>query len=205
MADLISTVDLSEEEIAAAILAEDLVPDTESALQYRNLSSIRSYGANVGYQASALRRRLRFALTVTAAHVEIAATEGNGDEAIDEHLPGAAQVFGNARVSYDLGGRLPVLALAGRFLGPRPVSYSDFEPYPTAPPQVELRLTASGAAPFVPGLSYRLSGNVAFCDRSAFSMGPLTEPAPGYDEQALTPVDRLRVLLLLQYELPAHP
>ena len=87
-------------------------------------------------------------------------------------------------------------------LGPRPANLSNgqFFPDPYAPSQLELRLTVSGDAPGVKGLSYRAMVNYAVADRGPYVIGPVTASIPSQTTPQLIPVDRLRSTVGLQYD-----
>ncbi len=190
--DLVLQIPATAEQIAAAQAAGALSPGAANVVIYANTSRVDSYGLNGDWDGSALRQRLRYGAGVTLAHSRMAA---DGESTL---LPAAAQVFGNARVSYDLGGRLPVLALAGRFVGPRPVSGTNFTPVPDAKSQVELRGAVSG--PVVGGLSYRFAGSWALAGTAPYAVGPLRDPQPGFGAQTVLPLPRYQVLFGLRYD-----
>jgi len=196
--DMVMATELTAEEIAAAVDSGALVPATTLAYQYRNESSFSNYGVNASFDGAALGRRLTYALTFTAA-----CSDGDLRHCSSlGPLPVAAQLFGNARVAYDLGDSLPTIALAGRVAGPRLVDASDFEPRPFARRQVELRAALSGDVPGAAWLQYRLVGNWAASNDTPYSVGPLAAPQADYLRQALVPVDRLRIMLGLSATLP---
>lgn len=96
-----------------------------------------------------------------------------------------------------LGGRLPVLALAVRWVGPRQVAGVEENP-PSSAAQAELRACVSGVFPWHEKLSYRLIGDAYPGSAGApYAVGPRTEP---YVE--LSPLPRYRVYLGLQYDWP---
>jgi hypothetical protein len=122
----------------------------------------------------------------------------------------APPVFGNARVAYHLGGDLPTVAVAGRYLATRPADQVAFTPAPYAPPLGELRATVSGPAHFVRGLSYRVSADYSFADKGAYVIGPLQTSTSGGSLPAgvtrppvsaeLSPIDTFRATVGLQYD-----
>jgi outer membrane receptor for ferrienterochelin and colicins len=186
--DLVVTVPASPTAVQTAMASGQLSAGAMNVLQYENASRVDSYGLNLDLEGSALLQKLRYGAGLTLAD-----TSSDGG-----NLAAAAQVFGNARVAYDLGGSLPVLALAARVEGPRPVSGTEFTPVPYAPTHVELRGTVSG--PLSGGLSYRLSASVARYDTSAYAVGPLDEQSATYTSQTLLLLPRYQVLLGLRYE-----
>ncbi|MET0591522.1 MAG: TonB-dependent receptor, partial [Polyangiaceae bacterium] len=172
-----------------------------SASQYRNISSIDNFGLNARVEGSFGSARWRYGLNATAAYTR------QEDEAFGSaHPPPVApQLFGNARIAYELGDHWPVVALAGHFMGKRTPTRA-YEKYfariPYVDPQVELRLTVSGAIPVVRGLSYRASLNYAFSDEAPYIVGRpvdnhsiLTSPYPQF-----APVDPFRGTVGLQYD-----
>jgi hypothetical protein len=120
-------------------------------------------------------------------------------------MPVAPQFFGNARVSCDLSGPWPTLALAAQLVGSRLADRAldgGFPVTPYAPAQVALRATISGSAPVIKGVSYRLSVNYAFAGKNPYVVGPLQAATPTHPSAELVPVEQLRAMLGLVYELP---
>jgi outer membrane receptor for ferrienterochelin and colicins len=203
---------LSQEETQAAIDRGELLDFVVDPIQYANVGMVENYGIDATYMGSALGRRLQYAFSVTAAHARRYGADetcsnslhnllqgcGGGDS-----LPAAASLFGNARISYELGDRLPTLALATRFVGKRLLSGTSFADVPSAEPQVELRAALTGVLPGVSGLSYRLIANYAFSAQTPYGIGPVnaTEPTADFPRQETAPVDRFRVMAGLQYDL----
>ncbi|MEK7704942.1 MAG: TonB-dependent receptor [Myxococcota bacterium] len=192
--DLVALATLTPDELDAAIANGQLEAAVDEAYQYRNIASMTSYGGNAAISGALLERRLRYVATVTVAH-----TRANDGETT-QRLPVAAELFGNARLSYELGGRLPTVAVVGRYVAARRVDFSDFEPWPTAPAQTELRLTLTGAVPGIEAWSYRVSGNYAFADVTPYAVGPLASAQGDYTAQEMAPVDRMTFLVGLQYD-----
>jgi outer membrane receptor for ferrienterochelin and colicins len=190
--DLVLLVPATAAQMAAAVAAGALDPSATSVSIYANASRVNSYGLNAGFEGSALAHRLRYGATFTWAHSR---QEADGETTL---LPAAAQVFGNVRASYELGRKLPVLSLAARFAGPRPLSGTSFSPTPDAKPQVEVRGALSG--PIGGGLSYRFSASWAATDGSAYAVGPLRGPDTGYTSQAVLPLPRFQAWAGLSYE-----
>lgn len=186
------TVDATPEQVDAGVASGALAPGASGVVTYGNASRVDSYGLNGDWEGSGMQQRLRYGAGLTVARSRAVA---DGESTL---LPAAAQVFGNARVSYDLAGRLPVLALAGRVVGPRAISGTDFAPTPNAKTQVELRGAVSG--PAARGLSYQLTASWALTDQTAYAVGPLRGPEPGYDAQALLPAPRYQVMAGLRYD-----
>ena len=96
----------------------------------------------------------------------------------------------------------PTAALAVRYIHKRPVASSAFDPTPRARPQTELRLTFSGALPWLEHLSYRLTGAYALVKTGAYATGPLAGPTAENPSQELEPVDTFRVMAGVSYDLP---
>ena len=197
--DMVLLESLTEAQIGAAVSKGQLDASTVSAVQYANVSSIDDYGFNAGAEGAVLTQSLRYAVNVTGAIARRSLPDGSRVP-----LTVAPQVFGNARVSYDLPGDLPVLALAAQLAGRRPADRAfdgGFTPTPYAPTQLQLRATVSGAVPFVPGLSFRVSADVAAASRSPYVAGPIQAARPDAPSAELAPVDRFRTTLGLQYDL----
>jgi len=198
--NLVELRTLSEAETIEAIRdGRTSVPFTPGVqlTQYRNAASIRNYGINAGVDGVTGVDRLHYGLTVTAA---IAERLENGTA---ERLSVAPQLFGNGRLAFVPGGRLPTVALAAQFLGRRTADHArdgGFVPTPYAPFQFQLRLTVSGAVPGVSGLSYRAIANYLLSDRGPYVVGPVTTALPTQVSAQLNPVDRFRTTVGLQYD-----
>jgi outer membrane receptor protein involved in Fe transport len=207
--DLVELHQLNDEEIRNAQLAGWLPLYTSTApTQYRNVSAIDNYGFNAGYEAR-LGARWRYGLNATGA---IARRVEPG--LADSPLVVAPQVFGNARIAYDIGNGFPTVALAGHYQGRRPADRAAaFSPPPYAPALVELRLTLSGPIPGLKGLTYRASANYAFAEKGPYVIGPAQsqisstsrDPVTGENivlirHPELIPIDRFRAGVGLQYD-----
>lgn len=197
--NLVELVPLSDAEAIDAIRnGETAVPFTPGIqlTQYRNSSEITNYGVNTGLEGSLHARTVLYGFTLTGAGTEKKTSSGT------TRLPVAPQIFGNARVAFVLGDALPTIGFATHFTGPRPadLSQGQFSPDPFARTQVQLRLTLSGDAPLVTGLSYRASANYALADRGPYVVGPVTRAIPSQRTPELIPVDRFRTTVGLQYE-----
>jgi len=172
-------------------------------VQYRNVSSIDNYGFNAGYDGSLAEGSFRYGASVTGAVARQQVENGAA-----QNLKVAPQFFGNFRVSYDLPGDLPTLAVAAHYLARRPTDrVLQFDPPAYAPPQLELRGTVSGPLGLVKGLSYRGSVNYAFASRGAYVIGPnqginLSPIGTGsfWGPPELIPVDQFRATVGLQYD-----
>ena len=183
--DVVLQTPATPAQIAAAQAAGALAPGATGVNTYANASHVDNYGVNADWDGSGLHQHLRYGAGVTLAH----ARQTSAGESTP--LLAAAQVFGNARVSYELGGHLPVLGLAARLEGPRPVSGSNASPVPDAKTQLELRGSVSG--PVAGGLSYRFMAGWALTDSSAYGVGPVN------DGQYL-PIPQFQVLAGLRYD-----
>jgi outer membrane receptor for ferrienterochelin and colicins len=192
--DLLLGADLSDEAIAAAIARGELVenPD-EEPIQVQNVSRITSYGMDLGYRGSMFSRRLGYAVGLTGA---VARREEPGGQR--ERLAVMPHAFANARVSYDLGGALPTLALAGRFVPRRPLENYPDDTREFAIPFGEIRAVVSGPIAGT-GFSYSLSGNFITAKTTAYVVGG--EPLPN-GEAEKSPNDQLRIGAGLSYDLP---
>jgi outer membrane receptor protein involved in Fe transport len=205
--DLVELHQLSAREVRDAQIAGWLpLYSATIQTQYRNVSAIENYGFNAGYEARL--GGLRYGLNGTGA---IARREETG--MADSPLVVAPQLFGNARIAYDLGERLPTLALAGHYQGRRPSSRAfAFSPPVYAPALVELRLTVSGPVPGLKGLTYRASANYAFAEKGPYVIGPAQSQFTSANIDAtgmaqvlnrpaeLIPIDRFRGGVGLQYD-----
>jgi outer membrane cobalamin receptor len=200
--DLIDLHRLTQAEYTK-LAAEGRLPSllSFSAQQYRNISSIDNFGMNARVEGTLVDGRVHYAVNGTAAFTSLT------DEAFGATHPPAVtpQLFGNARIGYDFGERLPSIGLAARYLARRPAARA-FETYFAQPayvdPQLELRLTVSGPVPMLRGLSYRGSLDYAFSDEAAYIVGrpvdnhnQLTTPTAQF-----APVDVFRGTVGLQYD-----
>lgn len=198
--DMVILSTVTPQDLAAAEAAGQVSPglSPDRVFRYQNIASINSFGFNAAFEGSLFDQRLRYGVQLTSSFSR--RDDGNGPK----QLTVGPQLFGNARVSYDLEGRLPVLGLAFQLLGPRPADRAftgGFTPPPYVPPHTEMRATVSGPLPWLVGLSYRLSANVAFGDKGPYVVGPIQFATPEHPQAELSPVDRLRVALGLQYDL----
>jgi outer membrane receptor protein involved in Fe transport len=190
----------AEQEAAAARGEIDLL-HASGIIQFRNVSSIDNYGFNLGYEGSVGDTgQLRFGTNLTGS-----IAQRNDPGVAPQRLAVAPQAFGNARVSYDLPGDLPTLALASHYIGVRPADRAfdgGFPQTPYAPAQLEVRGAVSGPIPksIVPGLSYRVSANYAFAAHSPYVVGPTQYYSPPYTTPELAPVERFRVTAGLQWD-----
>ena len=171
----------------------------DSTLQYQNVARIDNYGYNARVDGAI--GNFHYGASITGAHTRRSTPDGT------QPLPVAPQIFGNARVSYELPGYWPTVALATNFVGPRPADRAfdgNFTPTPSAPASAEFRLTLSAPVPHVPGLSYRISGSFVTGTVAPYVAGPTqyvdaTGPAQPAE---LTPVVRVTGFASLKYDLP---
>jgi len=197
--NLVELIHLTDQETIAAIrngkTAAPFTPGIELT-QYRNASDFNNYGMNMGLEGSFSSGLFLYGFTLTGATVRKLAVTGSS------RLPVAPQLFGNARVAVVTGDKLPTVGLGAHLLGPRPANVSDgqFIPTPYAPSQLELRLTLTGDAPWVKGLSYRAMVNYAVANRGPYVVGPVTSAIPSQTTPQLIPVDRFRSTVGFQYD-----
>jgi hypothetical protein len=191
--DLIVAHELDPEELLQAISAGLLLPSTTAASAYRNESGLDSAGLTFDYSGSRLRQRLRYGLSATLARSRSGL----------QRLSAAAELFGNARASFDLGGGLPVLALAVRWVGARLVANSGFAERPRLGPQAELVWNLSGPLPWLSGASWHVGGSASTGDRGPYGVGPIgpADPQHGYTAQELTPVPQFTLQAGLRHGL----
>jgi hypothetical protein len=199
--DLVQPHVFSEAELADQKHLGNLGIRAGHASQFQNISRIDEIGWNAGFDG-VLAGKLRYGGSATGAFARYRTDTG------DELLPVAPQLFGNLHLSYELGGSLPTFGLAAHYMNSRPADRAisgHFTPTPYAPPLAEIRGTISGAFPFVPGLSYRLSANYVTAPRGPYVVGPYQDssapgsggnPASGFE---LNPVDRFRATVGLSY------
>jgi outer membrane cobalamin receptor len=200
--DLIDLHRITPEEYAR-LSAEGKLPSllSFSAQQYRNISSIDNFGLNARVEGSFDNGKVHYGLNGTAAFTSQADPEFGAS-----HAPAVTpQLFGNARLAYELGEGYPIIGLAGHFLGKRPAARAFEKYFPKPPyvnPQLELRLTASGPVPGVRGLSYRGSLDYAFSDEAPYIVG---RPVENHNLRTsptaqFAPVDPFRGTVGLQYD-----
>lgn len=207
--DLIELHYLSLQEIAAAEANGSLsLLNNSIVTQYRNLTTIQATGFDGGVEGATTDGALRYALNVSAATTTF--DDGRGPT---HPVPVAPAIFGNARVSYDLPGALPTVALAGRVLGPRPTDRAfdgNFTPPPFVGPELGLRGTLSGDIPILKGLSYRATVDYTSATFGPYVVGPVqtgvfsgpqTGPAVTIgNPYVLAPLDTFRATVGLQWD-----
>ena len=169
----------------------------DGSFQFQNTSTLDNYGYNGAFDGRT--GALIYGGSLTGAYTR----RFTGDGAVP--LTVAPQLFGNARVAYDLPGEWPVVALAASLVGKRLADRAldgGFPTVPTAPTALGLRLTLSGNVPRATGLSYRLSADYSTATTTPYVAGPnqAADPANPRDAQ-LAPVNRLTAFATLRYDL----
>jgi outer membrane receptor for ferrienterochelin and colicins len=204
-ANLVLSESLTKAQIAQYQSMGLLGKNVRSADQYQNIASVSSRGFNAAIDGTFVGGKLRYGASMTAA---IAREQ---DPSTDYRVGGvlvqpttplvvAAQLSGNARISYELGGLLPTIALAGRLVGTRYATDAfdgGYTPTPIAPVLVEVRLALSGKVPLVPGLSYRGTVDVVSTNQSPYTIGP-THLSDGSAQ--FLPLDQFRTGIGLFYD-----
>lgn len=210
--DMIENHVLSLPELREAVSRGQTVLNAFGVAQFRNVSRIDNYGFNGTFEGtSGADQQFNYGLNVTGA----IARRDDSELGTTTPLTVAPQVFGNARVAYDLPGDWPTMALAGHYVGKRLIDRALDGGWPggfVAPPQLELRATVSGPVPIrvLRGLSYRLTANYAFADRGPYVVGVeqvyegIVQPGgvPARTTPQLVPIDQFRTGILLQYDFP---
>ena len=191
---------LADDQVASAIAAGALEPATSVAYTNANAGTLENYGYNAAYEGT-FGRKLHVASNLTSAYSRVDLSDGSGVQP----LTVAPSFFGNARVSYEIGGNWPMPALALHYLARRPADRAfdgGFAHPPYAPPDLKLRLTFTGVVPAAKGLRYRLSTTFDAASRGPYVVGP-TQYATNPDSQAtLSPQRRLSAFLGLEYAVP---
>jgi outer membrane receptor for ferrienterochelin and colicin len=169
--------------------------------QYQNVATIDDVGFTGTYDGSLFEGSLRYGLNVTGS-----VARRNDRSGMERPVEVAPRFFGNARVLYDLPGDWPAIGVAAQFKSGALTDRSldgGWPQMPTAPGQLELRATLSGPLPAWKALSYRVSADYAFVDRTPYVVGPhqvyyTTNHA--FDTWHLGPVDTFRVTGGLQLD-----
>jgi outer membrane receptor for ferrienterochelin and colicin len=195
---------LTREEQSEAVARGESKLETFGTSQFRNVAEIENWGVNATYEGTlGSRRQFHYGTNATAA---IARRDEQGQS---QPLTVTPSLFGNARVAYDLPSGWPTLALAGHYLGKRPVDRAFDSGWLTgtyAPQQLELRATISGAVPKLTGLSYRVTGSYGFAPFGPYVVGVAQDyRGPAYGPETyppLLPLDQqFRTGIALQYDL----
>jgi outer membrane receptor for ferrienterochelin and colicins len=195
--DMVSYRTLRDDEISAYVTAGALEPTTSEAYIYANSGSLSSYGYNAAYEAS-VARKLHLAANLTSSFSRIDFGDGSGSRP----LVVGPSFFGNARVSYELGGNLPTPALAAYYWARRPADRAfdgGFARAPYAPPDLQLRFTLTGVVPHLAALSYRVSTTFDAASRGPYVVGPNQYASDASTRAELSPQRRLSAFAGLEY------
>jgi outer membrane receptor for ferrienterochelin and colicins len=199
LSDLPFQVEENGKSLIQAAKREGLLSSiTQYAYQYQNVASIDNFGFNGGYDGTLVAGRLVYALNMTAGYGRLNTPDGR------RRVPITPAIFGNARISYDLSNRLPIVALAVH-ASDRRLSEggenSGFSPLPYAPPSLDLRATVVGPFPKLKGLTYRLMGTYAFASSGPYTVGPSSFSVRFQPSPELVPTVRFILMFALRYEL----
>jgi outer membrane receptor protein involved in Fe transport len=197
--DIVVFRTLDADEVAAAIARGALAESTGAGLAYvyANNGALSSFGYNAAYEAS-IARRWRLAANLSSSYSRIDAGDGTGSKPV---TVGPA-FFGNARVSYEPGGFLPIPALAAAYQATRPADRAfdgGFARTPYAPADLQLRFTLSGKLPYPQGLSYRASATFESAGHGPYVVGPTQYASDATSVPALSPQRRASAFLGLEY------
>jgi outer membrane receptor for ferrienterochelin and colicins len=198
--DMVSFETIEGDALVAAQAAGLLDPNLTEGYVYTNIARIDNYGFNASFEGRSLRHRLRYGLNVTSAFSRNDAR----DDSEPQRLTVGPSSFGNARVAYEFQAPLPTLAIAAQYQRRRLADRAldgGFSGLPSAPPHVELKLTASGKLPGVPGLRYRLGGNYAFSRVSPYVIGPWLYAVDETTPYELAPLRRLQLFVGIEYRI----
>lgn len=174
-----------------------LSTNVRTVFQYQNVGSLDNFGFNGGYDGTLLSGRLSYGFNLSAAYSRSATALGT------RLLTVSPTLFGNARISYDLTGQMPVVALATHFSGKRLADGGEDAGYatlPYAPAALDLRMTVTGPFPAIQRLSYRLMGDYSFAKISPYTVG-FAKSAYERLPAELAPANRITVMFGLQYNL----
>jgi hypothetical protein len=168
--------------------------------QYQNSSTLDNYGYNGAVEGRV--GSLMYGGSATGAYTRRNTPTGSVP------LTVAPQVYGNAHLAYDLGGALPVLAIAASVVGPRLADRAldgNFPTLPEAPLALGLRVTVSGDVPKIRGLSYRVAWDFSTASTAPYVAGPnqFEDPSMANRPAAqLVPVNRMTGFATLRYTFP---
>jgi hypothetical protein len=188
---------VTNEEYAKAVAEGRIGPEVVDVTTVDNGGTTRSFGYSALFDGT-FRGKLRYGVSVTAAYARQETSAMGKSE-----LPAAPSFFGNARVSYALGGALPTLSLASHWMGRRlstAAADSGFEAPLYATGLLALRATLSGLMPELPRLSYRLGASYLLSKESSpYLIGPTLyanefEPRAHFDQ-----ADRLEMFFGLEW------
>jgi outer membrane cobalamin receptor len=200
--NLVELHPLSIEELLAA-QAQGKVDLFKSVVwsQYQNIATIDNVGFTGTFEGSLLGESLRYGLNVTGA-----LARRNDRSGTERPIEVAPRFFGNARVLYDFPGDWPALGVAAQFKSNALTDRSldgGWPRMPIAPGQLELRATVSGPIPAWRAMTYRVSADYAFADRTPYVVGLHQAYYPtnrAYDTWHLAPVDTFRVTAGVQVD-----
>jgi len=179
---------------------EEVSTANGGVFQYRNTSTIDNYGYNGAFEGRI--GSLLYGGSVTGAYTQRTTPSGT------EPLTVAPSIFGNARLAYELPGKLPVLAVAANLVGPRLADRAldgSFPTLPVAPTAIGIRATVSGEVPPIHGLSYRVAWDYSTASVVPYVAGPNQSDvpgAPGAPQAQLAPVNRMTAFATLRYTFP---
>jgi hypothetical protein len=191
---------VSPDELNVLAVERDLDIRIRDITQGRNVASIDNYGYNASLSGSIDSSRWEYALNATGS---IARRDDGGG---DYPLTLAPPLFGNASVSYTIGGPWPTVSLGLHYVSQRIMDRAftgGFSRLQTVPPRLDVQTSVLGPFPFVPGLDYIASLFVASNNTSPWSIGPTINAAIGPTLEP-APIDPLRILLGLSYSLPSE-
>ncbi|HEX6277182.1 MAG TPA: TonB-dependent receptor [Polyangiaceae bacterium] len=187
--------------------------------RFENVADVKTYGGNLGYEASLAENRLRLGLNsmVTASERQLTPEEQarNAQFGVGDTVPMtvAPRVYGNARAIYTFG-KDTAVALAASYLGSRIADQayyggdpSNLSPRPEAPASLRLRAALTGSV--LEGVGYTLGTDYSFASREPFVVGP-RQGLPRYlsdvpNEAELSYVNRLTVFAGLEFHLDPEP
>lgn len=197
--DMVLLSRVTQGELDEARAAGQLAPSAslDTVYRYRNTGAIDAYGASAAFEGAAFDRSLLYGVQLTGSHARRATDSG------PVPLTVGPEFFGNARIAYDLPGSLPTIAVAGSLLGVRPADRAfdaGFSPSPHVSPHVEMRAAISGSIPWVKGLSYRLTANVALGEGGPYVVGPIQSPTAAQPSAELSPIDPFRAAIGLRFD-----
>jgi outer membrane receptor protein involved in Fe transport len=187
----------------ASLQAQHLVPAfLWSLVQNKNIASVENYGWNGAWDGTLADRRLRFGASVTGAFTRL---EQGGQTTVPVVAP---QVFGNARVGYVLGERLPTASLALYWMGPRTADRTTVSgaTLPEAPALADVRASLVGRVPGIHAVGYSLTADYISAASGPYMAGPdfnVFQAFTGFGAApaaAYVPIDQFRVMAGLRLD-----
>jgi hypothetical protein len=191
----LATLTQAEKDAAFAAGLTNLRFPTVIVQQFRNTDHLVNYGLSIGFEGSHDAGRLRYGLAATGVRAH--------NETMGVPLTVGPPVFGNARVSYDIGDGWPMIGLATYYNSRRPIDLAftpGYLPPPYAPAQLQTRLSVVGPVPKVKGLSYRAMVELAATDKGPYATGPGAFSSVEVAARALQPIEAFRVTAGLEYD-----